>query len=160
MLQHIFRLANISMTSSEPIMVYNPRFLHKLASLLESTSQRVLGNYRNCNLYSPLFCVISLITPRLMVDSMSSLDTQPLITRLTFIVCIVYSELHPMEYGEQISIIHHAGDEGYSVQHIILLVQCVQLYSTVVFTHFSLPCYRIIRRYNLRGYPCLLKHVA
>lgn len=40
-------MANIDINSSEPIIVYNPIFLHKLASLLGKTSRRVLGNYKN-----------------------------------------------------------------------------------------------------------------
>ncbi|XP_017754560.1 PREDICTED: membrane metallo-endopeptidase-like 1 [Eufriesea mexicana] len=50
MLQHIFKLANITITSSEPIMVYNPKFLHKLAGLLGGTSERVLVNYIQWNM--------------------------------------------------------------------------------------------------------------
>lgn len=43
-IQHAFKLGNVSIDASEPIVVYNPEFLHKLARLLGNTSRRVLGN--------------------------------------------------------------------------------------------------------------------
>ncbi|PBC33754.1 Membrane metallo-endopeptidase [Apis cerana cerana] len=44
MIQYSFKMANIDINSSEPIIVYNPIFLHKLATLLGKTSRRVLGD--------------------------------------------------------------------------------------------------------------------
>ncbi|CAL7934008.1 unnamed protein product [Xylocopa violacea] len=49
-IQHAFKLANIDVDSSEPILVYNPGFLHKLARLLANTSRRVLVNYVQWNM--------------------------------------------------------------------------------------------------------------
>ncbi|XP_054002612.1 neprilysin-4-like isoform X1 [Hylaeus anthracinus] len=49
-IQHVFMLANISINASEPIVVYNPEFLHKLARLLGNTSRRVLVNYVQWNM--------------------------------------------------------------------------------------------------------------
>ncbi|XP_029033281.2 neprilysin-like [Osmia bicornis bicornis] len=50
LIQHAFMLANISINASEPIVVYNPAFLHKLARLLANTSPRVLVNYVQWNM--------------------------------------------------------------------------------------------------------------
>ncbi|XP_017877893.1 neprilysin-like isoform X2 [Ceratina calcarata] len=49
-IQHAFKLANIRINSSEPVIVYNPEFLHKLAKLLGETSRRVLVNYVQWNM--------------------------------------------------------------------------------------------------------------
>lgn len=49
-IQHAFNLANVRINSSEPVVVYNPEFLHNLAKLLASTSQRVLVNYVQWNM--------------------------------------------------------------------------------------------------------------
>ncbi|KAF3425022.1 LOW QUALITY PROTEIN: hypothetical protein E2986_10237 [Frieseomelitta varia] len=49
-IQHAFNLANVRINSSEPVVVYNPEFLHKLARLLASTSRRVLVNYVQWNM--------------------------------------------------------------------------------------------------------------
>ncbi|PBC33753.1 Membrane metallo-endopeptidase [Apis cerana cerana] len=50
MIQYSFKMANIDINSSEPIIVYNPIFLHKLATLLGKTSRRVLVNYVQWNM--------------------------------------------------------------------------------------------------------------
>ncbi|KOX80630.1 Membrane metallo-endopeptidase-like 1 [Melipona quadrifasciata] len=50
MIQHAFNLANVRINSSEPVVVYNPEFLDKLARLLASTSRRVLVNYVQWNM--------------------------------------------------------------------------------------------------------------
>ncbi|XP_076288513.1 membrane metallo-endopeptidase-like 1 isoform X1 [Lasioglossum baleicum] len=50
MMQHVFKWANISIDASEPIVVYNPVFLYKLARLLGNTSQRVIVNYIQWNM--------------------------------------------------------------------------------------------------------------
>ncbi|XP_016908813.2 membrane metallo-endopeptidase-like 1 isoform X2 [Apis cerana] len=50
MIQYSFKVANIDINSSEPIIVYNPIFLHKLATLLGKTSRRVLVNYVQWNM--------------------------------------------------------------------------------------------------------------
>ncbi|XP_068973518.1 neprilysin-like [Bombus flavifrons] len=49
-IQHICNEANIHINSSEPILVYNPEFLHQLATLLGNTSQRTLVNYVQWNM--------------------------------------------------------------------------------------------------------------
>ncbi|XP_043251661.1 endothelin-converting enzyme homolog [Colletes gigas] len=49
-IQHAFRLGNISANASDPIVVYNPEFLHDLAGLLGNTSRRVLVNYIQWNI--------------------------------------------------------------------------------------------------------------
>nr|XP_033333845.1 membrane metallo-endopeptidase-like 1 isoform X1 [Megalopta genalis] len=49
-MQYVFKWANISITADEPIVAYNPVFLHKLARLLGNTSQRVLVNYVQWNM--------------------------------------------------------------------------------------------------------------
>ncbi|KZC09919.1 Membrane metallo-endopeptidase-like 1 [Dufourea novaeangliae] len=50
MMQYAFKLANISVNASEPIVLYNPVFLHKLARLLGNTPRRVLVNYVQWNM--------------------------------------------------------------------------------------------------------------
>ncbi|XP_024224399.1 membrane metallo-endopeptidase-like 1 [Bombus impatiens] len=49
-IQHICNEANIHVNSSEPILVYNPKFLHQLATLLGNTSQRTIVNYVQWNM--------------------------------------------------------------------------------------------------------------
>ncbi|XP_076238922.1 endothelin-converting enzyme homolog [Calliopsis andreniformis] len=48
-IQYIFKLGNVSINASEPIIVYNPEFLHQLAQLIGKTSQRTLVNYIQWN---------------------------------------------------------------------------------------------------------------
>nr|XP_012141945.1 PREDICTED: neprilysin-11-like [Megachile rotundata] len=50
LIRHAFSLANISINASEPIIVYNPEFLQKLARLLANTPERVLVNYIQWNM--------------------------------------------------------------------------------------------------------------
>ncbi|XP_031846127.2 membrane metallo-endopeptidase-like 1 isoform X1 [Nomia melanderi] len=49
-MQYTFKRANVSINATEPIVVYNPMFLHKLARLLGNTSQRALVNYVQWNM--------------------------------------------------------------------------------------------------------------
>ncbi|XP_014481662.1 PREDICTED: membrane metallo-endopeptidase-like 1 isoform X2 [Dinoponera quadriceps] len=49
-IQFIFKNVNVSINSSEPVIVYNKELLHKLAHLLDDTSPRVLVNFIQWNL--------------------------------------------------------------------------------------------------------------
>ncbi|XP_043579568.1 membrane metallo-endopeptidase-like 1 [Bombus pyrosoma] len=49
-LQHMLNEANIHVNSSEPILVYNSKYLDQLATLLGNTSQRTLVNYVQWNM--------------------------------------------------------------------------------------------------------------
>ena len=49
-IQHMCNEANVHVNSSEPILVYNLKFLHQLVTLLGNTSQRTLVNYIQWNM--------------------------------------------------------------------------------------------------------------
>ncbi|XP_076628977.1 neprilysin isoform X2 [Colletes latitarsis] len=65
-IQHAFRLANISVNASDPIVVYNPEFLHDLARLLGKTSRRVLVNYIQWNIVRNVLEYIIIETRNIM----------------------------------------------------------------------------------------------
>lgn len=49
-IQHVFKLGDIDIDESEPIVVYNEECLHKLAKLLEESSTRIIVNYIQWNM--------------------------------------------------------------------------------------------------------------